>query len=300
MPPNLPVLAKDLSSLVAALVLASCPLTLTAQEAVQPEATFRAPALFQWSLGGDVQGGPASRDEPLISDRPDFTEASTTVGQGVVQLETGYTYTHDGSGGSRTTSHSFPEALFRIGMFADWFELRIAYTHGAELSSLSGAPPITGRSDELYLGAKIALTLQQGFLPEMAIIPQMTVPLAGDTSFAQTTPGMNWLYGWQLSEHIGTGGSTQLNKALDADGSVFYELAQSWTVNFQLTEQLGCYTEWYAFFPSGAAFAQPQHYFDGGFTFLASNDWQLDIRAGVGLNEAAADYFVGTGLVRRF
>ena len=38
---------------------------------------------------------------------------------------------------------------------------------------------------------------------------------------------------------------------------------------------------------------------DGGFTFLVNNNFQLDVRAGVGLNEAADDYFVGTGFAVR-
>src|SRR5690606_21949136 len=53
--------------------------------------------LFQWSSGNSYGGG-ASLDEPLASDRPDFTEASTTVGRGVVQLEMGYTYVEDRDG----------------------------------------------------------------------------------------------------------------------------------------------------------------------------------------------------------
>src|SRR5688500_11339184 len=54
--------------------------------------------LLQWAHGVDDEGGPPGRDEPLASDRPDFTEASTTVGRGVCQLEMGYTYIHDSSG----------------------------------------------------------------------------------------------------------------------------------------------------------------------------------------------------------
>lgn len=294
---KLSAFAKGPLTLAILLLAASCPLALAAQD----EAEFRSPpTLFSWNASGQLQGGPPSRDEPLVSDRPDFTEAPTTVGRGVTQLEMGYTYTHDGSGSDRTTSHSFPEALCRIGLFADWFELRIAYTQGSELSSLSGTPMTTTQSHVLYLGAKLGLTLQQGMLPRMAIIPQMTVPLASDASFAQVTPGVNWLYDWGLTDRLATGGSTQLNKALDDDGSVYFELAQSWTITYQITEQLGCYTEWYAFFPSGATFARPEHYLNGGFLFLVTNDLQLDIRAGVGLNESAADYFAGTGLVRRF
>ena len=72
------------------------------------------------------------------------------------------------------------------------------------------------------------------------------------------------------------------------------------TVAYSLTETLGAYTEWFALIPSGADTALPQHFFNGGFTILLSDDIQFDVRGGVGLNDAAEDYFVGTGLSIRF
>ena len=39
---------------------------------------------------------------------------------------------------------------------------------------------------------------------------------------------------------------------------------------------------------------------DGGFTLLLNNDVQWDVRAGVGLNDNADDYFAGMGLSLRF
>src|SRR4051794_9645363 len=47
--------------------------------------------LMHWSYGKPSEEG-SPLDEPLEADRPDFTESPKTVGQGVVQLETGYTF----------------------------------------------------------------------------------------------------------------------------------------------------------------------------------------------------------------
>ncbi|MBL8851755.1 MAG: transporter [Planctomycetaceae bacterium] len=47
---------------------------------------------------------------------------------------------------------------------------------------------------------------------------------------------------------------------------------------------------------NGADSDRTQHYFDGGFTVKLTPDVQCDIRAGNGLNDAADDYFIGTGL----
>jgi hypothetical protein len=63
---------------------------------------------------------------------------------------------------------------------------------------------------------------------------------------------------------------------------------------------VGAYAEWYGLMPNGAATARPEHYFNGGFTYLLCDNMQFDIRAGVGLNDVADDYFVGTGLSIRF
>jgi hypothetical protein len=78
------------------------------------------------------------------------------------------------------------------------------------------------------------------------------------------------------------------------------EWAQSWVIGCSLTERLGAYAEWYAFFPQSADTEKSEHYVNGGFGLLITDDIQWDIRAGVGLNDVADDYFVGTGLSARF
>lgn len=259
--------------------------------------------LFQWSYGTSFSGGPPGPDEPLVSDRPDFTEASTTVGRGVVQLEAGYTYTQDEAGGVTNGSHSFPEALWRIGVLAEWLEFRIAFNYGAEQLTQDLSPTFrTDGAQDLYLGFKIGLTPQEGILPEMSLIPQATVPTGARAFTGDTTlPGLNWCYGWDISDFLSTGASTQFNMSIDPDsGRKYTEFAQSWTVGYSLTEKWSAYTECYGLFPSGADTVKPQYYFDGGFTYLFTNNLQWDIRGGVGLNEAADDFFTGTGFVVRF
>jgi len=256
--------------------------------------------LFQWSHCASFSGGP-DLNEPLVTDRPDFTEASSTVGLGVAQLEMGYTYSYDDDGTDRTTAHSYPETLLRYGFLAEWLELRFAWNYGDE-TVVGGAPSQANGSEDLYLGLKIALTPQEGWLPEMAIIPQMNVP-TGAAAFTagEVQPGLNWVYSWEINDFISTGGSSQFNRALDpVSSTTYYEFAQSWTIAYTLSDCVGGYTEWYAFFPSAADTAQVEHYFNGGFTYLLSNDVQLDVRGGVGMNDAAVDYFVGTGISIRF
>ena len=249
--------------------------------------------LLQWSYGTSFSGGP-DLDEPLVTDRPDFTEASSTVGIGVAQLEIGYTYSFDDDGTTSTKAHSYPEPLLRLGVIADWLELRVGWNYaneGVGITDFSG-------SEDLYLGFKIGLTPQEGILPEMALIPQMFVP-AGDDPFTadEVLPWLNCIYGWEINDFISTAGSTQFNRAIDETTTDAYtEWAQSWTIGYSLGDRLGAYTEWFALIPHSADTVLPEHFFNGGFTVLINNNVQWDIRAGVGLNDAADDYFAGTGL----
>ena len=136
----------------------------------------------------------------------------------------------------------------------------------------------------------------------MAIIPQMTVPTGGsERTDDEVLAGLNWLYSWGINDFLSTGGSTQFNRALDeVTDNGYIEWAQSWTFAYSLTDRLGAYTEYYGFYPSGADAITPEHYFNGGFTYLVNNDMQWDIRGGTGLNSDADDYFFGTGLSIRF
>ncbi|MCA9088822.1 MAG: transporter [Planctomycetaceae bacterium] len=142
------------------------------------------------------------------------------MGQGVAQLEFGYTFTFDSEAGTRTRSHSVPEILFRYGIIDDWMELRFGGNYAYQ--SVSGLT--AAGAEDLYLGAKLALTPQAGFLPEMAIIPQMTVPTGHSTLTAgEVLPGVNWIYGWEINDILSTAGSTQFNRAMDDTGSAYTE-----------------------------------------------------------------------------
>ncbi len=256
--------------------------------------------LFQWNGGEYVDGGP-DLTSPLVGDRPDFTESSSTVGVHVAQLEFGYTYTYDTTGGTSVRGHSFPETLLRYGIFHDWLELRVGLNYAEERTRTGAASATLKGAEDLYLGFKIGLTPQDGLLPEMAIIPQATVP-TGSAAFNQgeMLAGLNWNYGWAISDYLATAGSTQINRSLDGTtGNAYHEVAQSWTVAASLSDRVGAYTEWYALFPSGADTEKPQHYFNGGLTYSVSDNLQLDVRAGVGLNQAADDFFLGVGAVVR-
>ncbi len=268
----------------------------------EPKINYGPPAneprktLFQWSYGTTFSGGPPV-DDDLQTDRPDFVEASTTVGKGVLQIESGYTYIRNDDPDDNSTTHSIGEVLFRYGVIEDWLELRLGVFPFSQSQSVP-SPTVTNQGlDDLYLGVKIGLTPQEGWWPEMALVPQMTVPTGHKSVTAdKALAGVNWLYGWDVTDFIAIGASTQFNSAVDGTTSQRYtEWAQAVTINYNLAEKVGAYTEYFGFYPSGASTERVQHYTDAGITYRPTPNMQFDIRAGIGLTDASDDYFIGTG-----
>jgi len=272
----------------------------------KPEKKEKKPpkALFEWAVGPEVAEKPEQEDR-IITDRPDFTEASVTVGQGRVQLEAGYTYYRDRAAGATRVTQTYPEALLRVGVLSDWLELRLGSTYEHSRTTAFGqiTEHLSG-CDDLYLGTKVALTEQKAHLPETAIIFQATLPTAaGPLSAGKVLPGINLLFGWDVvPDFLTVGGSFQGNRVVDDTGHGYIEFAQSLTIGYQLTRQFGAFTEWFAFYPASAIAPDvtSQHYFNGGFSYLVTPDFQLDIRAGWGLNHHADDFFAGAGFAVRY
>ena len=267
------------------------------EDSESSESTQGRGTLFQWNPDAPVDGGPKI-DEPLVSDRPDFTEASVTVGCGVTQLEMGYTFTLDRSNGDTSQQQSYPELLLRQGMFADWFELRLSWAINDEFLHLAPNTRIDGDdSADLGVGCKIALTPQDQWRPETAMIVNLTLPTSAGSHYV--LPGVSFLYGWDLNDTWSIGGSTLGEMAVDGDDVQYLEVGQSFTVGCSMTEVVGAYAECFALMPAGAQTELPQYYANGGFTFLVNNNLQFDIRAGTGLNAAADNFFTGAGAVIR-
>jgi hypothetical protein len=244
-------------------------------------------------------------DEPLATDRPDFTEASSVVGRGVLQLETGYTYFHDDEDGTETQTHSLPETLFRYGI-SDTVELRLVWNYFWEQTDDAASRTRRDGADDLVLGAKFALTSQDGLRPESALIVDMSTPTGG-AAFTNhhCELGTNYLWGYDLENDKSIAGSFGYGTLTDSPGAnsdfdrynVFHA---SVTHGFSLVESLNMYIEYFGLYYDGLSGGRPENYVDSGITYLPNNNLQFDIRLGIGLNDAAVDYFAGPGVSARF
>lgn len=208
-------------------------------------------------------------DEPLVTDRPDFTEASSTVGRGVVQLETGYTYSYhdDESTGDISHSHSGPEMLYRIGI-ADPIELRIAWNHQWDRVDSGPFALNSDGAQDLYFGAKLALRDEEGLRPEQAVILQGTAPTGDDDYTTGSTEfGINYLYSWSLPNDWGLSASTGFDTNT-AGSDEFLEWHQSVAVGIPLSDSVSVYVEYFGIYTHGQAVETNEHYVNGGFAWL--------------------------------
>ena len=244
-------------------------------------------------------------DEPLATDRPDFTEASSVVGRGVLQIETGYTYFHDDEDGTRTRTHSLPESLFRYGI-TDNIELRLVWNYLWESQSSAGTTESFDSAEDLVLGAKFALTSQSELIPESALILDFSTPTGGaDFTGRHAEFGSNFLFGWDLPNDKSVAGSFGYSTGTEfltlpppapivADRfGIFHS---SITHGIPLKESWKAYFEYFGLYFDGLSGGRPENYFDSGVTYLLNNNVQFDARIGVGLNSAASDVFAGMGV----
>jgi hypothetical protein len=280
----------------------------------EPAAPAKAPkTLLEWAVCKELENGEdedknkaddAEEEQPMPHDRPHFSDSSRTVGLGRIMLESGYTFTHDNTGGTKLVQHSYPETLLRMGVFADWCELRLSWNYSNETQTTGDVRESLNGSEDLDLGVRLALTEQHKWLPETAVTFDLSVP-TGSRAFTanRILPAFRYHYTWELLEDKFTlEGNTVAAAARDESRHDFVELGQFVALEYTPTKKIELFIEWVTFAPHGAVdpTAAPQHYVHGGGTYLFTKDFGIDLHAAVGVNRHADDYFLGAGFVARY
>ncbi len=135
--------------------------------------------------------------------------------------------------------------------------------------------------------------------PRVSLIGAVGVPL-GSRDFRQSglQPEAKLLLGSDLSERVSL--SSNLNAAYRSEeGERFGALSGSVSLGVGVTERVGSDVELFGFSPAGRP---DSRFINGGLTYLLNDDFQVDARLGLGLNNDAhgPDVFFGFGVARRF
>jgi hypothetical protein len=259
----------------------------------------------------DLLGGfrEASRDpyeERIETERHDFTQSTKTVGRGVAQLEAGYTYFYNDEDDEIEQSHATPEMLLRLGLSDDIeFRLRWNYTWRFidEANNADSA-------QDLNWSFKLGLTDQECWTPESALQIRGTAPTGGsDWTTGRVEFGLDYIYGWELSERLTLYGSTGFGTNGLGDFSLlpeepasdhFIVWSQSVALGADLTERTTMYAEYFGLFSHALADEFSINVFNVGVDYYVTDDFVVDVRAGVGLSPDADDFFSGIGGGYRF
>jgi hypothetical protein len=237
---------------------------------------------------------PTTQLEPIVTDRPDFTESAQTVAQGHTQLEAGQTFAREAD----VSSFSLGEVLLRTGVTRR-VELRTAINSYA---FQTGSGSAVAGFEDANIGAKLALLdapPTPSWRPAVAVIAGMSVPTGGAAyRGARTHPEVKLLTAWDLSDRLAFSSNLNWGRA-EYETGIGNEWSASASLGVGLTEKVGAYFETFGFGDRFGRWGQ-RAFVNGGVTYLISSAFQLDLRAGAGPSGTRGDFFTGVGLSRRW
>jgi hypothetical protein len=226
--------------------------------------------------------------DPIVTDRPDQTEASALVPVGWLQIETGSfreTLQRD------QHALTYNTTLFKYGV-TNRFELRVIQE---VLGSVQQGKLIANGFSPVAIGSKIAIAEESDWLPQISLISHLTFKTGASAykpnaiapdfrfTFAHSLPGE-----LSLSYNLGAEWSNAL-----ANATGIYSVA----IGKGLPYNFGAFVEVYGFIPeTGSA----DHLFDTGLTYMITPNLQVDTSFGLGLSDNAPDFFISGGISWRF
>jgi len=228
---------------------------------------------------------PAQEADPISAERPGFSSSPLTLARSTWQLEVGYQFTRDRDGVD-IDDHTLPLMLLRIGL-ADRLEMQVNWA-GVSWTDLNGRT-IDGANDA-SIGVKWQLTDRDVSTP-IGVFAGLSLPVGADEFTSDDVDpafGLFWSHSG-VADFFGTVLISHSDDDTVVDNAV--------GVSFSLDSTKGAYIEYVGSFAEGNG---PEHTVNGGMTFLANENLQLDLQGGLGLNDRAADFFVGFGLAHRF
>ncbi|MDG1511887.1 MAG: transporter, partial [Mariniblastus sp.] len=133
-------------------------------------------------------------DEPIETDRHDFTQSAKVVGKGVRQLEYGMFYSTLENGVEREITYAAPEILLRVGL-SERTEFRTRFNYAWKYNNEE--EDFDGGQDMIF-GLKYQLSEPQGRRPESAVELRLSAPTGADSlSTGRWEPGIDYIYTWE-------------------------------------------------------------------------------------------------------
>jgi len=221
--------------------------------------------------------------QDIVTDRPDQTESSSTVGNKTFQIEMGAMYLT----ASDNDFESFmgPQMLLRYGI-TNGIELRFATQFESSNFDLGDDELNFNGINDLQIGAKFQLLKKDNMNTEIAFLSHLVVPVSENDLASGKLGIINKLaISHVISNTINVGYNIGYDY-LESTNFLTYSLA----VGIGISEVVGLYVEPFGAWGESNIF---ESNFDVGFTFLLNPNFQLDTSYGLGLNNNMNYYSVG-------
>jgi Putative MetA-pathway of phenol degradation len=223
--------------------------------------------------------------QTIQTDRPDQTETPYLVPKNYLQVENGFSIENNKSEGQVIT---IPSSLWRFGLY-DKIELRLITEFNKTSQFDYGMNPIT-------IGVKWQLTEEKKWLPKTSLITHLSLNSLASTHYKLPNYGASFRF---VMQHT-----------LNDKATLSYNLGAQWdeismkstylytlTTGYTLSKKWGSYIELYGYVSKNET---ASHNFDGGLTYLISNDFMLDLSYGVGIMATDLEKYYAFGVSYRF
>jgi hypothetical protein len=248
------------------------------------------------------EGNESEGEGEIETDRDSFTPATSTVAGGRVVFESAYSFIDNRA---VPETHSFPELLIRYGL-TDAVELRLGWNEeiGGAGSPISGNVPNAfddeaGIEDEsrLLYGAKFFLTRQCNGRPESSWIVQGFTPTTGESN--DTLFATSYVVGWELPNESVWDSALRYSTGVNEDDR-FNVWSPSTVLKIPIGERWKVHAEYFGVFTDGRESESTQHFLSPGAHYLVTENVEIGMRVGWGLNDQSPNFFANAGFGWQF
>ena len=233
-----------------------------------------------------------AQQDSIEPERPSETQTAATVGKKTLQVEAGFKIEKTTADMHRTSQ---PELLLRFGLL-EKLELRLDAAVSRYSTKIQTGHVVTTGLEPVALGFKAALFKGNRFLPQAALIADVTIPGFSSEKFKMehAAPRIKLAFQNDINEKLQLG----YNAAAEWDGTDTQpEWVYTFSPSFEISPACQVYIEAYGRIKNNDS---PETGVDGGLLFFISKNVTLDISSGFGLSEQAPEYFVSVGGAIRF
>jgi len=242
---------------------------------------------------------PMDQLREMVGDRPDGTENPTTVDPGRVQVETSFfEWSRDWQGGERSEEFVYGAMNFRFGLLHD-LELQVIFDLYTRAETRGGGVLLdrTEGFSDVMLRPKWNLWGNEGGETALALMPTVKIPTSRGVSNGEVEGGIAVPFAIDPGGAFDLGFMAEVLWLHDEDrGRHEPEFLHTAVVGCELSERVGTYLEYIGI--AGPGSYRP--HLSSGLTFGLNENTVLDLGVIVGLNEAAEDLRLFSGITVRF